>query len=490
MKCPRCGHEMMKRRKRCEVCGQDLSMYDRLQRISNSFYNKGLERARVRDLTGAIEMLKKSLEMNKENTDARNLLGLVYFEMGEVVAALSEWVISKHFNPDDPVADKLIEKVQADTVAFDAMNQTIRKYNIALANAKRQDDDLAILQLKRVISVHPKYVRALLLLALVYLKNCEYEKAKRCLVRVQKIDVGNVQAMRYMEEIRLQTQPGGQGAEQPKENDDFSSTPQFVPVHSYKEDKPNFIAFLTFFLGVIIGVAVIYYMAVPNIRKNIMAEYNADEKNYSAMLSAKDLTISSLESDIRILENKINDLERTLRREEGYVLTDYEPLVNALYGYHAYLLLPEPTLEEADALLAEIYSLDMSIIETENENAVALYEAMLTDMEKRAALFYMQKGLLLYGEGKHEDALPVLEQSYTYSDDDPEVIYHLGRIYHGKGDLPQAKLLYQMLMERYPESMRYQEAETYLGYILEQEAMELLTPTATPEETPTGVPAE
>lgn len=29
------------------------------------------------------------------NTNARNLLGLVYFEMGESVKALSEWVISK-----------------------------------------------------------------------------------------------------------------------------------------------------------------------------------------------------------------------------------------------------------------------------------------------------------------------------------------------------------------------------------------------------------
>ncbi len=480
MKCPRCGHEMMKRRRRCEICGQDLSMYERLQRISNSFYNKGLERAKVRDLTGAIEMLKKSLEMNKENTDARNLLGLVYFEMGEVVAALSEWVISKHFNQDNPVADKFIEKVQADTVAFDTMNQTIRKYNIALANAKRQDDDLAILQLKRVISMHPKYVRALLLLSLIYLKNCEYEKAKRCLVRVQKIDVGNVTAMRFMEEIRLQTQPGAQGTEQQKEADDFSSTPQFVPVHSYKEEKPNFIAFLTFFLGLVIGVAVIYYMAVPNIRKSIMEEYNKKEIDYSAMLSVKDVSIASLESNIRILENQVNDLERTLRREEGYVLTDYEPLVNALYGYREYLLLAEPTVEQADALLAEIYALDMSIIETENEKAMSLYEAMLEDMETRAAVFYTQQGLLLYGEGKNEEALPVLEQAYTYSDNDPEVIYHLGRIYHAKGDLPQAKLLYQMLLENHPDSLRCQEAEVYLGYILEQEAMELLTPTAVP----------
>ena len=279
MNCPKCGHEIMKWRKRCEICGQDISAYERLRQISNTFYNRGLERAKVRDLSGAIEMLKKSLEINKENTDARNLLGLVYFEMGEVVAALSEWVISQNFQSQDNMASYFLKKVQSDTVAFDGMNQTIKKFNIALANAKRQDDDLAVLQLKRVISQNPKFVRALLLLALVYLKNCEYEKARRCLVRVQKIDVANVTALRYLEEIRLNTQAGGQPVQDGnKEFEEGLVSSQIVPISSYREDKPNFIAFITFFLGILIGVAVIYYMAVPNIRQSIMEEYNKKER--------------------------------------------------------------------------------------------------------------------------------------------------------------------------------------------------------------------
>ena len=61
-------------------------------------YNTGLERAQVRDLSGAIEALKQSLWFNKDNLQARNLLGLCYFEIGESVAAFSEWVISKSIN--------------------------------------------------------------------------------------------------------------------------------------------------------------------------------------------------------------------------------------------------------------------------------------------------------------------------------------------------------------------------------------------------------
>ena len=51
-----------------------------------------MAKAKVRDLSGAIVALRNSVELNKYNTNARNLLGLIYFEM-ETVAALSEWVI-------------------------------------------------------------------------------------------------------------------------------------------------------------------------------------------------------------------------------------------------------------------------------------------------------------------------------------------------------------------------------------------------------------
>ena len=463
MNCPKCGHEIMKWRKRCDICGQDISMYERILRISNTFYNKGLERAKVRDLSGAIEMLKKSLEINKENTDARNLLGLVYFEMGEVVAALSEWVISQNFQPQDNNAAYFLKKVQSDTVAFDGMNQTIKKFNIALTNAKRQDDDLAILQLKRVISQNPKFVRALLLLALVYLKNCEYEKARRCLVRVQKIDVANVTALRYLEEIRLNTQSGGQAQQESKDFDESSFTSQIAPISTYREDKPNFIAFITFFLGILIGVAVIYYMAVPNIRQSIMEEYNRKERNYSAMLSAKDVEISTLKSNIRILENKVDDLERTLRREEGYTLIDYEPLIDLLYMYQEFFKQDVPSLEEAEELLASAEQLDMSNMT--DLSAAALYNDMLDGIKEIAGTLYLEEGMIYYAGGDQATALNWMEKAYDCIPDEPEVLYHLARIYHNQGDLTQAKALYEILVEDHTASTRSQEAATYLEYV-------------------------
>ena len=89
----------------CTACGTDVTVYKKIMHISNRYYNDALEKAQVRDLTGAITSLRQSLKFNKNHVEARNLLGLVYFEMGEVVAALSEWVISKNLRPNKNIAD-------------------------------------------------------------------------------------------------------------------------------------------------------------------------------------------------------------------------------------------------------------------------------------------------------------------------------------------------------------------------------------------------
>ena len=71
-----------------------------LERIANCYYNLGLERAKLRDLSGAAELLKKALHYDKYQREARNLLGLIFFEMGEVADALVQWVISMNLLPE------------------------------------------------------------------------------------------------------------------------------------------------------------------------------------------------------------------------------------------------------------------------------------------------------------------------------------------------------------------------------------------------------
>ena len=60
MKCPVCGY-IFKSGNVCPDCGTDIVLYNKTRTISDRLYNSGLKCANERDLTGAVENLKKSL---------------------------------------------------------------------------------------------------------------------------------------------------------------------------------------------------------------------------------------------------------------------------------------------------------------------------------------------------------------------------------------------------------------------------------------------
>ena len=105
---------------------------------SNYWYNDGLKKAKIRDMTGAVTSLKKSLQFNSENIAARNLLGLVYYGRGEVGEALVEWILSKNLRPKDNIANYYIQKIQKSPADLDTINQAIRKYNQSLRAGRRR----------------------------------------------------------------------------------------------------------------------------------------------------------------------------------------------------------------------------------------------------------------------------------------------------------------------------------------------------------------
>ena len=101
----------------------------RSRQISNAYYNIGLAKAKERDLTGAADALKKSLRFHKYQTDARNLLGLIYHEIGEVGAALAQWIISLNFQQADNLAEEYLNALQDAPGYLDMADQAAKKYN-------------------------------------------------------------------------------------------------------------------------------------------------------------------------------------------------------------------------------------------------------------------------------------------------------------------------------------------------------------------------
>ena len=64
MNCMNCGAGV-KNSSICPKCGCDLSVQKKALQLSVLYYNQGLDKAQIRDLSGAIDMLQRSLKYNK-----------------------------------------------------------------------------------------------------------------------------------------------------------------------------------------------------------------------------------------------------------------------------------------------------------------------------------------------------------------------------------------------------------------------------------------
>ena len=169
---------------------------EKIKNSSKYYYNLGLEKANANDLTGAVKNLKAALFYDKNDMNARNLLGLVYYQMGDIVPALSQWVISSNLKKEENAAIDYLKDVQENPVQLDTVNQVIKKYNQALVYAKQGNEDLAMIQLKNVVSMMPNFINAQLLIALLSIKDENYKDAQKALKNVLEVGLQKPKGIR------------------------------------------------------------------------------------------------------------------------------------------------------------------------------------------------------------------------------------------------------------------------------------------------------
>lgn len=359
MNCMNCGAFLMdKDLDYCPKCGCNVLIQKKVDYLSRQYYNQGLEKASVRDLSGAINCLKQSLMYNKHNIQARNLLGLVYFETGEVVAALSEWVISKNLQPSRNLASEYINKLQANSNKLEAINETIRKYNDALNLCREGHEDMAAIRLKKILAQNPKLIKGYHLLALIQMKEGEYNKARRTLKGAARIDKTNTTTLRFLSEIdeqtgvstRLERQKkrrfGSKGAEE-KEAASISRD-MVIPTAPYKE-RSRVSLFFTLVAGFAAGLLAFYLLAVPAIKQGIYREANQQIVKYSDAVSSQGAELTKAQNQAQESGDTVEAASKQIE-EEKKKSDSYEALLEA------YAALQQQNADEAALKLQNVYA--------------------------------------------------------------------------------------------------------------------------------------
>lgn len=432
----------------------EQSVFQRAIRLSNTYYNVGLEQAAVRDLSGAITSLKTSLKFNKYNTNARNLLGLVYFEIGEVVAALSEWVISKNYQPEDNLAEKYLEAIQDNPQHLQTINQTIKKYNQALMYCRSDSRDLAIIQLKKVLSLNGNLVKAHQLLALLYIQDNKLELAKKTLRTAARIDTDNTLTLRYLKEVNAMLREQQAGKKKKNPEDDLISYQSgnetiIMPKRIKETSLAGSIGYVV--IGLVIGVAAAAFLVVPNVRRVAMSEASKQLVEANEMIAENNQTISTLEKQIETYQEAIDsaasDSQTVQKKVDSYD--------NLLQGYLAY--------EQNDVLNTGKFLGNVQV-EDLSENAAELYTTMMTSINDRFMRELYTAGYEAYNTGDYDTAienlLAVVTQDENYSDG--SAAYYLAQAYRKNDDLDSAQPYYRFVVDNYPGTERAKTAQNYL----------------------------
>lgn len=451
MICYRCGQEVA-REERCPSCGADLSVFQRVIRISNAYYNQGLERASVRNLSGAVESLRASLKFNKNHISARNLLGLVYYEMGETVDALSEWVISRSCQPEDNPANRYLDDIQQNRSQLGNINQAIKKYNQALHYCEQGSRDLAVIQLKKVLSLNPRMVRGHQLLALLYLQDDKPELAKKSLRSAGKLDADNTLTLRYLKEVNLRLKEKG-NSKKPKDDDLISyqsGNETIIMPKRFKESSLGS-AILSIAIGLLVGAAVTAFLIVPSVRNQ--AKEDAQQKLIAASdaVSTNAQTIRELEEQIESLEGQVEE-EQQNNEQVADQIKAYERLLKAYVKYN------EGDAVAAGELLDKVETSYLS------KSAKATYKELDAQVQEQYLITLYNDGYNAYTHSEYETAVTNLQKVVDIDEDygAGNAAYYLAQAYRLSGDLESAQPYYQYVLDNYAGSERAHTAQKYV----------------------------
>lgn len=443
MRCYSCDYEFDNETGVCPNCGTDNRLYRAILSSSARCYNEGLELAKVRNLTGAANKLTAALRFDKMNTDARNLLGLVYFETGETVLAIREWVISKNLQAEDNEVDRYLNEIEYGPGLLQQLDDTNRKYNQALAYCQEGSRDLTRIQLKRVLKNNPRMVKARQLLALIYMQDDEYENARKELRYAMRIDGGNPLTVSYLNEVndylrekneKKKSKAAKKEAVAFQDGNDTVVMPKQTFIEALDSSKGGILNIL---IGIVIGLLVCIFLVVPEVRQR------DNSSTANALVRANENAANSA-TDVTALQSQVSDLQTKLDQYEGQsdVKTSYEKLIAAMSA---------ATAGDAETAKAALSAVNRDVLDASGQ---AAYDNVSGTINAAAAQAAFDAAETARNSGDYDTAitqyLACLAINERYSDGD--ALYRIAQCYEKKNDTANAVVYYQKLAEYFPDT--------------------------------------
>ena len=464
MTCYNCGFEA--EGDICPNCGAPLRAYRVVMEYSAAYYNDGLERATNHDLSGAARSLQMCLKLDKNNIDARNLLGLVYYQTGEAVGAITQWVISKNLRQDNNPVDAYLAELRNRPDYLANMNSAIKKYNFALRSVRKKHYDAARIQLKKVLQLNPKLLKARQMLALLYMQREDYARARYELLQCEQIDVSNEKTSRFQNEIDKVI--ANKNVERESDNTKKkkalaiayrSGNETIIQPTSGFFSTGGAISLISVALGLALGLAAMFFLVLPDRVKKAQLAGNERIAVISEELDAKAADVSEYRQQVDELTAQVETMSGKL---EGYENLDAEGsapfnLANAAALY----LTGEAKIADIAVYMEKVTA--EKALELQDGDYGKLYQSLVSACGKDLSEYFFNQAINAMKENNMSEAVRLYGLAAQYDVTNVKALYSFAEATALSGDKDAAKLLYGKVIELFPDDDAAQDAEAKIA---------------------------
>ena len=412
--------------------------------------------------------LSISLGLNKKNTDARNLYGLIQFEMGEETKALISWVISININPINNPAQNYLQKLRNKSSYLEKSQEAISKYNKAISQIKTVNYDVARITLKQAVDIRPHFVKAMLALALLDIREGKSGEAKKLLENVLAIDRFNTKAITYLDEMKPLSEKNVRkeklsviGSPVKKEKH-VENTNNGMPVTEIYKNYSGMFTAINVGIGLIVGACAMVFLYMPTMKVSLNNAHNKEIVAISQQLNDVNLAMEGLKSENEGLNeqvNKLTEVNNTSTENMNYKLLQYVYFLGLIREYNT----------KNYTRAAEIFSnLDVGQL-TDVDNGLeisvtGIFAEMAPKMREEGPKLLLKVADGLNRAGDFAGAIGYYDAALRISPDYVEAKYKKAMAYKAMGDVDTANNLFTAIITNYPDDRFANESKKERGY--------------------------
>ena len=451
MQCPNCQEAYTQKTligNQCPSCGIDVVLFEGISRLSNKMYNQGLERLNAGDFTNGITFLTKSVAINKNHVQARNLLGLALFEVGHIGDALKHWIISQSITKIDNPAIKYIDMAHKNGRSLEKLNDATSMYNYALEQLEAKSDDLAIIQLKKAVEINPRFIDAHNLLTLCYLIQKDKDRALATANKVLSMDEQNPIALGYLNQLSSGRRPKSVKHTQKKPVPAAAGPYKAIGLQEKKVRNFHIAEILTFIVGVLGTIAFFYFIIIPATENDHYGDLQRARQELTHLEESHLREVQTLTAEKDALDERISELEEIIVTHDA----DVDLMNRNLIIQQAYWFYQDDQVREA---LDLVQDLDLTDITFDQVNRV---EEIRAGAYARLGPIYFAQGQAAFNAENFAEALAAYEQAYYFLQDTAfnqwaTLYFRLGSSYYHEGRFAEAVAMLTEHGNRFPQYM-------------------------------------